>query len=218
MILVGQYDSPFVRRVAVSLHVLGLPFTRKPISGFADAEQMRTINPLGRIPSLVLDDGEVIIDSGAILDHLDGVVGPERALLPPPGPERRRALYAICLATGLVEKAGAIVYERTLRPPEKQHAPWVARCRTQVDSALAALEVVTAAAGPFTVERPAASPKQQHITLACALAYLPGRLPEAFVRGSYPALEAFAASFARVPAFMATEPSPEEAMPGRPLG
>jgi glutathione S-transferase len=89
MILVGQYDSPFVRRVAISLHLLELPFTRNTISVFADAEEMRRINPLGRIPSLILDDGEVLIDSAAILDHLDERVGPERALLPPRGGSAR---------------------------------------------------------------------------------------------------------------------------------
>src|SRR5258705_11343896 len=89
MLLVGQYDSPFVRRVAISLHVFGIAFERNTKSVFADADEMRRINPLGRIPSLVLDDGEVIIDSAAILDYLDGLVGAERALLPPHGPARR---------------------------------------------------------------------------------------------------------------------------------
>src|SRR5215212_2587418 len=98
MILVGQFDSPFVRRVAVSLHMLQLPFTRNPISVFGDAEAMRAINPLGRIPSLVLDDGEVLIDSAAILDHLDEVVGRARALLPPSGAPRRAALRISALA------------------------------------------------------------------------------------------------------------------------
>src|SRR5262250_3233035 len=98
MILVGQFDSPFTRRVAVSLHLLGLPFSRNTLSGFADAVEMRRINPLGRIPSLILDDGEVVIDSAAILDHIDQVVGPERALLPPSGATRRRALKIVALA------------------------------------------------------------------------------------------------------------------------
>ena len=82
MILVGQYDSPYVRRVAISLKLAGLQFTRDTRSVFADADEMRRINPLGRIPSLVLDDGEVLIDSGAILDYLDEMLGSERALLP----------------------------------------------------------------------------------------------------------------------------------------
>ena len=91
MQLVGHYDSPFVRRVAISLTLLALPFTRNTMSVFADAAEMQRINPIVRIPSLVLDDGEVLIDSAAILDHIDETVGPGRALLPPRGPERRRA-------------------------------------------------------------------------------------------------------------------------------
>jgi Glutathione S-transferase, N-terminal domain len=99
MQLVGQYDSPYVRRVAISLTLLGLPFTRNTISVFADADEMRRINPVVRIPSLILDDGEVLIDSAAILDHVDETVGPERALLPPRGAERRPALRIVALAT-----------------------------------------------------------------------------------------------------------------------
>ena len=83
MILVGQYDSPFVRRVAVSLRVLGLAYEHDTRSVFADFDAMRQVNPLGRIPSLVLDDGETLINSTAILDWLDQSVGPGRSLVPP---------------------------------------------------------------------------------------------------------------------------------------
>ena len=88
MILVGQYDLPYVRRVAVSLRVLGFAYERDTRSVFANFDAMREINPLGRIPSLVLDDSEVLIDSAAILDWLDQTVGPARTLLPPAGPAR----------------------------------------------------------------------------------------------------------------------------------
>ena len=63
--LVGQYDSPFVRRVAVSLTVLELPFERQPLSVFADAGALRALNPLGRVPALLIEDGECLIDSAA---------------------------------------------------------------------------------------------------------------------------------------------------------
>jgi glutathione S-transferase len=212
MILVGQYDSPYVRRVAIALHLLGLPFARNPISGFADAEAMRRINPLGRVPSLVLDDGEVVIDSAAILDCLDELVGPGRALLPASGRERRRALRLVALATGTIDKLGAIVYERALRPPEKIHEPIIARCRTQVDSGLAALEAATGA-GWYLGDRP----MQPDITVACALAYLTDRIPGALGADRHPRLVALAAAFADLDAFRATEPGPDEVAPGRPL-
>ena len=89
MILVGQYDSPFVRRVAITLNLYGMKFTRNAISVFSNAKEMAQINPVVRIPSLILDDGGILIDSGAIIDYLDGLAGPERALTPASGTERQ---------------------------------------------------------------------------------------------------------------------------------
>jgi glutathione S-transferase len=90
MQLIGRYDSPFVRRVGISLHLLGLPFKQLPLSVFSQATEVRKISPLGRVPVLVLADGEVLVDSAAILDHLDEIVGSARRLIPAEGPARRR--------------------------------------------------------------------------------------------------------------------------------
>jgi glutathione S-transferase len=212
MILVGQYDSPFVRRVAISMHLLDLPFTRNTISVFGDVEAMRAINPLGRIPSLVLDDGEVLIDSVAILDYLDERVGPSRSLIPPSGAARRQTLRIMAIAVGVVDKAGAIIYERTLRPPEKQHAPWLERCAGQLASALAALDAATPA-GWFGGEQPS----QADITAACALGYLNLRLREALPPGRYPALDRLSAACEDLPAFRTTRPAADEVMPAQPI-
>jgi glutathione S-transferase len=212
MILVGQYDSPYVRRVAIALHLLDLPFERNTLSAFGDAEAMRRINPLGRIPSLVLDDGEVLIDSVAILDHLDEQVGPERALLPPRGVERRRALQLTALASGTLDKAGAVTYERSLRPAEKVHEPWIARCRTQLESGLAALEALTGG-GWYLGDRV----RTPDIMAACLMWYLTARVPEALAGGAHPHLGALHARCGELAAFRDTEPSPEELMPGAPL-
>src|SRR5260370_19999654 len=105
MILVGQYDSPYVRRVAVSLRVLGFDYEHDTRSVFGDFDSMRQTNPLARIPSLVFDDGEVLIDSAAILDWLDETVRPAPALLPRAGPEPRRAPRLNTLATGPLGQA-----------------------------------------------------------------------------------------------------------------
>jgi glutathione S-transferase len=210
MILVGQYDSPSVRRIAISMHMLQLPFTRNPISVFSDAVAMRAINPLGRVPSLVLDDGEILIDSAAILDHLDELVGPGRALVPPSGAPRRAALRIIALATGVVDKAAVIFYERALRPPEKQHAPWQERCAVQIATALTALEAA-APAGWWG----GGQPNQADVTVGCAIGYLRLRLAEAFAPGRYPALERLAAACEDIPAFRATDPADDEAMLAR---
>lgn len=212
MILVGQYDSPFVRRVAVSLNLLGIPFERDTRSVFSDADEIRRINPLGRIPALVLDGGEVLIDSAAILDHLDERVGPDRALLPPRGEDRRKALRIIALAVGAIDKAGAQTYERSLRPPEKVHQPWIDRCRVQMDAGLDALE---AQAGGWFLGR---GPLQPDITAGCMIGYLRlhrgGLLPEdIFTAARYPGLARLSDSLEELPAFRAARIAADETMP-----
>src|SRR5215831_5707533 len=125
MILVGQYDSPYVRRVAVSLKLLGFAYRHDTRSVFGDFDSTRQTNPVGRIPSLVLDDGEVLIDSAAILDWLDDTVGPKHALLPQAGPARRRALRLVALSTGAIDKAAASAYERIIRPAARRWPEWI---------------------------------------------------------------------------------------------
>src|SRR5208282_5439702 len=104
MILIGMFDSPFVRRVAVSMNLLGIPFEHRNWSVGKDFELIRQFNPLGRVPTLVQPDGEVLIESGAILDFLDESAGPERALMPRSGKERRDALRIMAVAMGAAEK------------------------------------------------------------------------------------------------------------------
>jgi glutathione S-transferase len=208
MILVGQYDSPYVRRVAIAMHVYGIPFERDTRSVFSDADAIRKINPLGRIPALVLDDGEVLIDSAAILDFLDERIGPERMLLPSRGPERRKALQIIALASGTLDKAGAIVYERTLRPPEKQLASWLDRCSVQVETGLDALEAVTRD-GWYLGDRVS----HADISVGCTLAYFPLRGLPQLSPARHPHLVRKAAACEALDAFALTRPATDEVMP-----
>jgi glutathione S-transferase len=208
MLLIGQYDSPYVRRVAVSLHLLGTPFERSPLSVFGDFDAMRRLNPLGRVPALVLDHGEVLVDSGAILDHLDELAGPGRALLPPSGPLRRRALQVMALATGASDKAAGIVYERGGRAPEKVDEAWLGRLRVQLQGALDALE--QRRPDPwFLGERFG----QADVTVATMVAYLRLALPELVAPERVPALARHADACERLPAFEATRPGPDERPP-----
>ncbi|MCH9670239.1 MAG: glutathione S-transferase family protein [Gammaproteobacteria bacterium] len=141
MQLIGRYLSPFVRRVATTLELYEMPFENRPLQHTGDdAPALRESNPVGRVPALVLDDGEVIIDSAAILDYLDREVGPERALMPVGGKERNRAMNLTSVATGAAEKGIATVYEVRFRPEEKRHAPWVERCAEQSAGGFAYLE------------------------------------------------------------------------------
>jgi glutathione S-transferase len=145
MILIGQYDSPFVRRVAVALQLYAIPYEHRPWSTFGDAERIAAYNPLRRVPTLVLDDGEVLIDSVSILDYLDEAAGPARALLPPSGSDRRQALRICALATGLADKAVSLVYERVLHA---QVSPaWVDRCSAQIRGVLDLLNAERAVRG-----------------------------------------------------------------------
>lgn len=208
MILVGQYDSPYVRRVAIALHHYGIAFTRNPISVFTDAGQMAAINPLVRIPSLILDDEEVLIDSAAILDHLDEVVGPARALTPRSGLERRRVMQLVAVAAGAIDKAGAQVYERHFHAAGAVNGEWLARCRDQMRGGLAYLEGRLAGEwlvlGRFT---------QADLTAAALIGYLKLRLSEIDVARDYPRLAALAARCEAMPAFEAARPSADEVMP-----
>jgi glutathione S-transferase len=198
MILVGQYDSPFVRRVAVSLRLLGFAYEHDTRSVFGDFDSMRATNPLGRIPSLVLGDGEVLIDSAAILDWLDETVGPERALIPRSGPERRRALRLLALAAGAVDKAGAAAYERIIRPQARRWPEWIARCRTQAEGAIAALaRAAWPDSGPLD---------QVQITTVCMLRYVLMTDPALLPRERYPALLALSERCEALPEFQATYP------------
>jgi len=197
MILVGQYDSPFVRRVAVSLRLLGFAYEHDTRSVFGDFDSMRRTNPLGRIPSLVLEDGEVLIDSAAILDWLDQTVGPGRALLPAAGEPRRRALQLVALASGAVDKAGAAAYERIIRPKAYRWPDWIARCRTQAEGALAALEGHDWPASA-RLDQPA-------ITTACMLRYVQMTDPD-LLGDRYPRLAALSQRCEAMPEFRATYP------------
>ncbi len=198
MILVGQYDSPYVRRVAVSLRLLGLAYQHDTRSVFGDFDAMRQTNPLGRIPSLVLDDGEVVIDSGAILDWLDESVGPARALLPRSGPERRRALRLVAPATGVIDKVAASTYERIIRPEARRWPEWIARCRTQAEGGLAAL-----AAEPWPADTPLYQPE---VTTACTIRYVQMADPGLLAHGRYPTLTSLSERCEALPEFQATYP------------
>jgi glutathione S-transferase len=210
MILVGQFDSPVTRRVGITLHHYGIPFTRDTRSIFGDAAEIAKIHPLTRIPALILDDGEVLVDSSAILDHLDEVVGPARALMPREGPDRRRILQATALAQGCLEKAAAVVYERHYHPPLHISYDWVSRCQGQLASGLAHLE--THCDAPWYC-----GPTLSHadVMIACTIAYMNLRLQDAFRPGAYPTLEALAAKCEALPVFIAARIGANETMPIR---
>ena len=197
MILIGQYDSPFVRRVGIALRLYDIAFEHRPWSTFGDAEKIRPYNPLGRVPTLVLDDGEALIESACILDYLDGRVGPERAMVPAAEPERRRALKVAALATGLADKAVILFYERQLH--ERVSDLWVERCRGQIGRVLEALEADRAARpGPVWL---GAAIGPAAIAVACALRFVADAHPGLVAMAGFPALAAHAQKLEAMPVF-----------------
>lgn len=201
MILIGQYDSPFVRRVAVALRCYGLPYEHRPWSVWADADALGQVSPLRRVPVLVLDDGVALVESGAILDTLDEMVGEARALLPRSGPVRREGLRIGSLATGLADKAVALVYERVLRPESQRNAVWVARCEAQIRDTLAALEAARAATrSPWWLGE-----RLSHadVVVGTALRFLGEAHPGLYEASAWPRLSAHAAACEALPEFQA---------------
>jgi glutathione S-transferase len=137
MILIGQYDSPFVRRVGIALRLYGMPFDHRPWSAFGDAVALQAVNPLMRVPTLLLDTGEALVDSVTILDHLDEVAG-DAALLPRQGAARRVALRYMALALGVADKGVALFYERRMHAVVAD--AWEARLLGQITATLAVLD------------------------------------------------------------------------------
>jgi glutathione S-transferase len=197
MFLIGQYDSPFVRRTAIALRLYGITFDHKPWSTFGDADKIAPYNPLRRVPTLVLDDGEALIESHIILDYLDELVGEERAMIAPHGIERRRHLRICALATGLGDKSVSLVYESVLR--KEQLKLWVERCEAQISGALDVLETERAVAKtPYLYgERIGHS----DIALACVLRFTSEAHPQLYKAERYPALAAHSAQCEALPAF-----------------
>ncbi|MBV8165371.1 MAG: glutathione S-transferase family protein [Alphaproteobacteria bacterium] len=205
-VLVGQYDSPFVRRVAVTLHHYGMTFERRVLSTFADFDAMQALSPLGKVPVLVLEDGEPLWDSRAILDVLHRRAEPARRLLPDDEAPRRRVLRIEAAAVGLAEKSVDRAYEVARRAPGTQDPAHMARVERQIAATLAWL----AAADPapyFLGETFSIA----DVTAAVALTYLREKLPQLCAIGAHPALDRHHAMCEALPAFRAAAYSAAEA-------
>ena len=197
MILIGQYDSPFVRRVAIAMRLYGFAYEHRTWSTFGDADKLAAYNPLRRVPTLVLDDGEALIESFVILDYLDERAGPAKALIAPNGEARRKALKVCALATGLADKGVSLLYERILHKDTSD--VWVARCRAQVSGVLDVLE-------QDRTTRPTTywfgdAITHADIAVACALRFVREAHAGVFDEARYPALAAHAARCEALPPF-----------------
>jgi glutathione S-transferase len=200
MILIGQFDSPFVRRVAIAMRLYGIEFEHRPWSTFGDADKIAAYNPLRRVPTLVLDSGEALIESAMILDYLDDRVGEAKAMMPRGGETRRRQQRICALAMGLGDKGVSLLYEHVLRK-DKQLELWVERCQTQIAGVLEVLEKERAA-----VKTPYWSGEKighADIAVACVLRFV-GEAHPALFDARYPALKVHAERCEALPPFKET--------------
>jgi glutathione S-transferase len=200
MQIVGMLDSPFVRRVAISATIMGLDFEHRSISILRQMEQFRPISSLFKVPVLVCDDGEVLNDSGLILDYLESLVATDKRLMPTDPATRRCAMQLIGITLIACEKTVQHLYETQLRPADKQYEPWLARVRAQLEEAWGLLEPAAAAASPWLF---GPTLTQADITLAVAWRFNQYAQPGLSEATRYPAIAALSARAETLPEFIA---------------
>ena len=198
MQLIGMLDSPYVRRVAVALIAAKVPFEHRPISLFRHIDAFAKINPLLKAPTLVADNGIVLMDSGVILDYLTAAYPQLAALTPPDSTGRLRALRATALGLTVMEKAVQRHYERAVRPPEKRHDAWVERVMGQLLAGLSALDAEAPQSGWIEGDLGVAD-----ITVACAFGFVRLIMSDLVETSRYENLAEFCARAEALPAFRA---------------
>jgi glutathione S-transferase len=186
MMLIGQFDSPFTRRVGITMRLYGIPFTHNRWSVFGNAEELSRVNPLIRVPTLVLDTGEALVETSAIVDYLDSLVSPDKRLTPHTQPARYRDQQIVSMASGLSDMAVRLFYEKVLH--KEPSAGFVSRIRKQMTGALTWLEQTIGA-------RRSEAMTQADIAVTCSLRHLRESHPDMMPEGRYAALEKHCKTF-----------------------
>jgi glutathione S-transferase len=199
MRLIGMMDSPYVRRVAVSMNAMGLKYDHEPVSVFRHFDAFAAINPVVKAPTFVTDEGIMLIDSTLILAHLDRMVAPERQLSPTTIEAHARAQRVVGLALAACEKTMQLAYETKLRPEEKQHDWWRERVRSQLAAAYRLLEAEIRDAEAWLFGD---RPLQADISAAVAWRFTNGELPGAVAASDYPKLARLAERGEALPEFV----------------
>lgn len=200
MQLIGQYDSPFVRRVAITLTHLNIAFDHNPLSVFSTFDAFAAINPVVKAPSLITDDGTVLMDSTLILDYVDHLIPAEARLAPTEDKAFARAQRCIGLALAACEKTVQIVYEHALRPHEKLHQPWLDRVQGQLHAAYELLDKEAETAAPWLF---GSQMGQADITAAVAIRFTREMLKDDVSPQDTPHLAALSARAEETAAFLA---------------
>ena len=200
MKLIGMMDSPYVRRVAVSARLMGVAIEHESISVFRHFDRFRTINPMVKAPTLICDDGGILVDSSLILDHVEAQAEPSRRLLPAAGKARQQALYRVGVALVAMEKAVQWYYEIGLRPEEKRWPDWIRRVGGQLDDAFGLLEDTLSPEGAWFG---GARPDAADVATAIAWRFTHYVLPEQVDFTRYPRISAHSERTEALPEFVA---------------
>jgi glutathione S-transferase len=207
MRLIGMLASPYVRRVAVSLDLMGVAFQHERVSVFQDYDRFAEINPVVRAPTLVTDDGVALMDSTLILAHVEALLPESRRLSDVAPADHARFTRILGLALAACDKTVQLAYEFNLRPPERQHDPWKDRVRQQLKAACALLEAeLDGIDGWLFGDRPT----QADVAAAIAWSFTQMMRPDDAPAGEHPRLSRFAARAEGTQAF-ARWPMPEPA-------
>lgn len=212
MQLIGMLDSPYVRRVAIVLLRLGLPFEHRPISLFRQIDEFAAINPLLKAPTLVADDGATLMDSTLIIDYAVTLAPQAPSLMPRAPKARLRATRLLGLSLVVCEKAVQLHYERALRPLERQFEWWATRVRGQLFAGLDALDgEINGGKGWLFEDRMTLA----DITLATAFAFTQAYLADVVDKARYGAVAALSARAEETAEFCAA-PAEDGATVGAP--
>jgi glutathione S-transferase len=204
MILYGRDLSPFARRVAIWCDLQDRPVERRKImvSG-PEWDELKKVNPVGRVPALVLDDGAVLTESFAIIDWLEETAPEHLRLLPDNGAARREALQIIAMAHSTSEKAVALVYERIRRPETLHWTDWIARVEGQITAGLSELESHCPQNGWFSGRG-----EPNGADIAAVIAYdMVNAVHGHLLEQGYPKLAALSARANEIPAFAKSRPA-----------
>lgn len=191
--LIGMLDSPYVRRVAISMACLGVPFEHEAVSVVSTFERFQRINPVVKAPTLICADGEVLMDSSLILQFIEAAHAEGRTLWPADATELQHDFRVLSLAMAACDKGVQSIYERNLRPLDKQHEPWLARVRVQLRAALEALEAEVRRRPEALAPVNGQPLRQAGITAAIAWQFVGEVEPNLADADNHPALAALAA-------------------------
>ena len=205
--LVGQYDSPFVRRAAVALHHHRIPFERRVLSVFQDFEEMLGVSPLGKVPVLILEDRREIFDSRAIIEYLESQGNGDLSLTPRNPADYLDMLRIEAVGIGLAEKTYERSIEFSRRAPGSHDPAWIARVERQIASALAWLEDRTC--GELFI---GGRLSRADLAVAVATTYLAQKLTRQFDTKRFARLEQHRKLCESMPAFKAAAYSAQEAL------